>query len=119
MRVRRTLSDLLDDAAERSPTREVVFPTERATWPAVREAARSWAAGLHARGVRRGDRVLIVLPGGLDAVVGTVAAAMLGAVPTPVNHRGTADEVAWLRDDADPTVVVASPSSSGSPAGAP
>jgi fatty-acyl-CoA synthase len=109
VRVLRTLPDLLDDAAERSPTREVVFPTERATWPAVREAARSWAAGLHARGVRRGDRVLLALPGGLDAVVGTVAAAMLGAVPTPVNHRGTPDEVAWLRDDADPAVVVASP----------
>ncbi|HWN28043.1 MAG TPA: class I adenylate-forming enzyme family protein [Actinomycetospora sp.] len=105
----RTLPGLLDDAVRRSPARGVAFPTERATWPEVRAAARSQAAGLHARGVRRGDRVLFVLPGGLDAVVGLVAATMLGAVPAPVNPRGTAGETAWLREDAGPAAVVASP----------
>lgn len=109
MRVLRTLPELLGSAVARSPCREVAFPTERASWPAIRDAARAWAAGLHARGVRRGDRVLLVLPGGLDVVVGIVGASMLGAVPTPLNPRGTPDETAWLRDDADPAVVVASP----------
>lgn len=109
MRVLRTLPGLLDDAATRSPTREVAFPGERASWPAVREAALAWAAGLHARGVRPGDRLLLVLPGGLDAVIGTIGAAMLGAIPTPLNPRGTPDETAWLRGDADPAAVVASP----------
>ncbi len=112
-RVPRTLPELLDDAVVRSPAREVVFPAERATWPAVRVAARVWAAGLHRAGVRRGDRVLLVLPGGLDAVLGLVAATMLGAIPTPVNPRGTAAEVAWLRGDADPAVVVATPELTG------
>jgi fatty-acyl-CoA synthase len=108
-RVARTLPGLLDDAVVRSPTREVVFPGERASWPAVREAARSCAAGLAAVGVRRGDRVLLVLPGGLDAVVATVGATLLGAIPTPVNPRGTPAEVAWLRGDAEPAAVMASP----------
>ncbi|GAA4790363.1 class I adenylate-forming enzyme family protein [Actinomycetospora chlora] len=107
-RVLRTLPELLDDAVARSPARGVAFPDERGSWPDVRDAARAWAAGLAARGVRRGDRVLLVLPGGLDAVAGTVGATLLGAIPTPVNPRGTADEVAWLRGDADPRVVVAS-----------
>ncbi|HSK59575.1 MAG TPA: AMP-binding protein, partial [Actinomycetospora sp.] len=105
----RTLPGLLDDAVRRSPTHGVAFPAERATWPAVREAARAQAAGLHARGVRRGDRVLFVRPGGVDAVVGLVAATMLGAVPAPVTPRGTAAETAWLREDAGPVAVVASP----------
>ncbi|MHC1560976.1 class I adenylate-forming enzyme family protein [Actinomycetospora sp. C-140] len=109
MRVLRTLPGLLDDAVARSPSREVAFPGERASWPAVRAAARSWAAGLHARGVRPGDRVLLVLPSGLDAVAGIVGASMLGAIPTPLNPRGTPDETAWLRGDADPAAVVASP----------
>ncbi|MEJ2885047.1 class I adenylate-forming enzyme family protein [Actinomycetospora aeridis] len=109
MRVLRTLPQLLADAVARSPTREVAFPSERATWPAVRDTARAWAAGLHARGVRRGDRVLLVLPSGLDAVAGILGTTLLGAIPTPVNPRGTPDETAWLRGDADPSVVVASP----------
>ena len=103
------MPELLDGAVARSPDREVVFPGERASWPAVRTAARAWAAGLAAAGVRRGDRVLLVLPGGLDAVLGIVGAALLGAIPTPVNPRGTPAEVAWLRSDAEPAAVVASP----------
>jgi fatty-acyl-CoA synthase len=108
-RVLRTLPELLDTAVARSPGREVAFPGERATWPAVRRAARSWAAGLAALGVGRGDRVLLVLPSGLDAVHGIVGATLLGAIPTPVNPRGTAAEVAWVRSDAEPAVVVATP----------
>lgn len=106
-RVRRTLTELLDTAAERSPARGVAFPDERASWPEVRRGARAWAAGLAAAGVGRGDRVLLVLPSGLDAVLGIVGATLLGAIPTPVNPRGTAAEVAWLRSDADPAAVVA------------
>jgi fatty-acyl-CoA synthase len=108
-RVPRTLPELLDDAVARSPGREVVFPDGRATWTAVREAARAWAAGLHRAGVRRGDRVLLVLPGGLDAVVAILAAGMLGALPTPLNPRGATVEIAWLRGNADPAVVIATP----------
>ena len=108
-RVRRTLPELLDAAVDRSPSREVVLPGERASWPEVRRAARAWAAGLVAVGVLPGDRVLLVLPGGLDAVRGILGAALIGAVPTPVNPRATPAEVAWLRGDADPAAVVAAP----------
>ena len=109
VRVRRTLPELLDAAVATSPEAEVAFPRERATWTALRERSRRVAAGLAAAGVGHGDRVLLVLPGGLDAVVVTVAATMLGALPTPLNPRGTAAEIAWLRGDADPAVVVATP----------
>ncbi len=109
VRARRTLPELLDAAVATSPAAEVAFPRERATWTALRERSRRVAAGLAAAGVGHGDRVLLVLPGGLDAVVVTIAATMLGALPTPLNPRGTADEIAWLRGDADPAVVVATP----------
>ncbi|MDL5157405.1 class I adenylate-forming enzyme family protein [Actinomycetospora termitidis] len=108
-RVLRTLPELLDAAVVTSPEAEVVFPDERTTWTALRDRSRRVAAGLAAAGVSRGDRVLLVLPSGLDAVVGIVAAASLGALPTPLNPRGTVDETAWLRADADPAVVVATP----------
>ena len=109
VRARRTLPELLDAAVATSPAAEVAFPRERATWTALRERSRRVAAGLAAAGVGHGDRVLLVLPGGLDAVVVTIAATMLGALPTPLNPRGTADEIAWLRRDADAAVVVATP----------
>ncbi|MCD2187263.1 class I adenylate-forming enzyme family protein [Actinomycetospora soli] len=108
-RVLRTLPQLLDAAVATSPDAEVVFPDGRTTWTALRERSRRVAAGLAAAGVTRGDRVLLVLPSGLDAVALILAAASLGALPTPLNPRGTADETAWLRADADPAVVVATP----------
>lgn len=53
-------------------------------WAEVRERAHAVAAGLHALGIRRGDRVAVVFPTGIeffDAFFGALAA---GAVPVPL-----------------------------------
>jgi malonyl-CoA/methylmalonyl-CoA synthetase len=65
---------------------------------AVARASGWWAA----HGVRAGDTVLVATPRdwlSLDLLLG---AWRLGAVVLPVNERATADERAWILDDARP-----------------
>ncbi|MHC6220681.1 acetoacetate--CoA ligase [Arthrobacter sp. MMS24-S77] len=53
---------------------------EEITWDALRRQVASLAAHLRARGVGHGDRVVAILPNVVEAVVGLLAAASIGAV---------------------------------------
>src|SRR2546423_999684 len=59
--------------------------------PAARVQAR--AAALVGAGVRRGDRVAILLPNSLACAEALLAAAVAGAAAVPINGRWTAAEV--------------------------
>lgn len=63
---------------------------ERWTYAETLSLARSMAAGLHALGIRRGDRVLVMLPNGPLAIQALVGVSYLGAVFVPINiaYRG-------------------------------
>lgn len=63
------------------------------------DAAARVAGGLREAGVRRGDRVAILLPNGADWVLAFFGAQFLGAVVVPVNTRFTEDEVAYVVQD--------------------
>ncbi|MBB4692917.1 acyl transferase domain-containing protein/long-subunit acyl-CoA synthetase (AMP-forming)/thioesterase domain-containing protein [Actinoplanes abujensis] len=79
---------------------------DEVTFGRLEERTRWFAAGLAARGHRRGEPVLISLPAGADmavAVLGTVRAAGVGV---PVNPRASTAELAALTADCDPSVVV-------------
>ena len=54
---------------------------ETATFGEFRERARTQAAALAARGLKPGDRVVIIMPQGIPCMTTFVAAMMLGAVP--------------------------------------
>ena len=54
------------------------------------------AAGLRERGVQRGDRVGIMLPNGIDAVVSIQATLRAGAAIMPINPTAKHDRVADL-----------------------
>lgn len=58
----RTLPDLLDEMAARHPDREaVVGGTARLTYAEYRTRVRQLAKGLHRLGVRRGDKVALLM----------------------------------------------------------
>jgi long-chain acyl-CoA synthetase len=65
------------------------------------------ARALVAAGVRRGDRVALLVPNSLAAAEALLAAAVAGAAAVPVNLRWTAAEVDRLLADAEPRVLVA------------
>ncbi|MEE8333683.1 MAG: AMP-binding protein [Alphaproteobacteria bacterium] len=67
---------------------------------------RRLAGGLAARGIGRGDHVLALMSNRYEMASLYWAAQMLGAVFTPFNWRASADEIAYVIEDAEARVVV-------------
>ena len=66
------------------------------TFADVLDAARRLAGGLRARGIGPGDAVAFQLPNWVEAAVSFWAAALLGAVVTPIVHFYGPKEVAYI-----------------------
>jgi fatty-acyl-CoA synthase len=87
-------------ACERNPRREALRHRGRSLTFAELEAGVSdLAAGLDARGLA-GETVAWVLPNAPEAIMITMALARIGAVAVPLNNRLTAEERAFIRQDA-------------------
>lgn len=74
-----------------------------------RDAVRSAAALLSARGISHGDVLAIMLPNRVEFVVALFAAWRLGAAATPVNPSLTAQEIEFQLDDCSAALVVTAP----------
>ncbi len=68
----------------------------RGTFADVLDAGRRLAGGLRARGIGPGDVVAFQLPNWVEAAVSFWAAALLGAVVTPIVHFYGPKEVAYI-----------------------
>src|SRR5262245_11661708 len=79
---------MLSEAVAGNPDGEaVVCGTERLTYQAFDNAVGHCAAGLWARGVRRGDRVATLLCNGTVFPIVLLAALRLGAIAVPISIR--------------------------------
>ena len=79
---------------------------ERFTYADLRDRVALVAGALAARGVRRGERVLIYMPMVPSAVVAMLACARLGAVHSVVFGGFAAPELAKRIDDAQPRAII-------------
>jgi O-succinylbenzoic acid--CoA ligase len=78
----------LERAAARAPGALAVrTPSGECTYAELRARAHTAAVELAARGVRRGERVALALPAGLDFVCALHACLLAGAVAVPVDLR--------------------------------
>jgi fatty-acyl-CoA synthase len=103
----RTLGGLVDELAAARPDAEaVVFRGERLTFAAVRDRADALARAYLAVGVRKGDRVAILLPNRPEWLLAALAAAKVGAVSVAISTFSTAREIAWTLEHAQPRVIV-------------
>lgn len=101
-----TLAGLVPAAAARHPDRELFcFEGARVTYGAFEAWTRAIAADLVARGVRRGDRVLVQLPNRLEALAVQVAAFRAGAVDVPVVPIYRTHEMRQILADCRPAAV--------------
>ena len=71
----------------------------------LRARAAMLAVALRNRGVGHGDRVVVLAANGPWFVELILAAALAGFVLVPVNTRLTASEIAYILENADPTLV--------------
>jgi o-succinylbenzoate---CoA ligase len=107
----------LERIAASAPSAPAVqSPQGNCSYTELLARARAGASELAARGVRRGERVAITLPAGLDFVGALHACLLLGAVAVPVDLRLGERERAAIVDGA---VVVDEPLPTGAARGIP
>jgi fatty-acyl-CoA synthase len=92
----RTLGDLLDELAAATPAGEaVVFRGERLTYAELKGRANDFAKALLAAGVRRGDRVALLVTNRTEWIVAAFGAAKIGAIVAAISTFSTQRELAW------------------------
>lgn len=78
---------LLEEHARRTPGKPCLVMRERVlSYADVEDAANRWARGLAAHGIGKGDRVLLMIPSGIDHVMIWLGLCKLGALMVPVNE---------------------------------
>ena len=101
------LGDLFDIVARAVPDRlAVVYRQERLDFEALRVSSDRLAASLARAGVRRGDRVGMLMVNSAAHVIALLAAFKLGAVAFNINYRYVSDELRYIIDDAGGAVVI-------------
>ncbi|HJS87012.1 MAG TPA: class I adenylate-forming enzyme family protein [Acetobacteraceae bacterium] len=104
----RTLFELLDEQASRRPeTIAAIAGAEALTWRALTGRARQAAAILRGHGVRRGDRVGLLINNRLEWVEVAFGAWLLGAVVAPFSTWSTRRELEYLLVDSEIRTLVA------------
>ena len=85
------------------------FMGRTTTWADFDHRVSKLAEALHRRGVRQGDRVMILMLNRPEFVEATLAANRIGAIAVPVNFRLTPPELAFLVEDCQAAVLVTEP----------
>jgi len=109
-----TLPDLLDRAVARAPDKVALrffldsrLPVPSLTWGELRERTLRFATALFQLGVRKGDRVALMLPNCPEFVVAFYGALRLGAIPVNTNPMYVSREMrAQLADSGAETLVL-------------
>ena len=103
----RTLGDLLDEIADATPAAPaIVFRDERLDYRGLRERADGFARALLAAGVRRGDRMALIVTNRPEWLVAAFGAAKIGAVTAAISTFSTPRELAWMLDHCGAAILV-------------
>lgn len=103
----RTLSDWLDDCAERYGDRPMVLTDERThTYAEVATESRRLADGLAALGVKAGDRVAMVMANYPEFAAIKFSIARAGAIAVPLNYLYRSEELRFVLADSGCRVIV-------------
>jgi len=106
-----SVASILAESAWRHADRPALhFAGATTTYAQLWDEARAYAGALHARGIRPGDRVAMIVPNVPDFARVYFAVLALGAVVVPVHLLFKADEIAYVLRDAEADLfVVAAP----------
>jgi crotonobetaine/carnitine-CoA ligase len=105
----KTIPAFLDTTATLVPDKLfLIAPDGEFTYKEIAELSRRAAAGLLRLGVRRGDRVAVMLPNSASFILSWFALARLGAILLPINTAYTYREIGYLLDHAEPCLILTS-----------
>jgi O-succinylbenzoate-CoA ligase len=107
--MRNNIGLLLAKRALLSPNLDGLVEVERErrfTYAGLNARSNRTANALRGLGVRKGDRVALLLMNGVEFTGAFFAIAKIGAVVVPLNWRLVADELAFILDDSGATVLI-------------
>jgi fatty-acyl-CoA synthase len=103
----KTIPDLLDELAARYPDQEALVSGEvRYTYRELRDAVRRLAKGLHALGVRRGDKVGILMGNRPEWLLADFAIVLLGGTMVAINTWATGRELGHVLRHSDTKFLI-------------
>ncbi|MGD9862389.1 MAG: class I adenylate-forming enzyme family protein [Pseudodonghicola sp.] len=103
----RTLPGLLERAARSFPDRiAAVEGTTRLSFAELLAQVHRMANLLHARGIRRGDRVALMMPPSVPHLIAYFGTALLGAIPVAFHVRESEPTLRRIADSIMPRLLV-------------
>jgi long-chain acyl-CoA synthetase len=108
-----TLVEVYEQVVRNHPKSDTLNYKQEGVWRSISanemlDRARNVAAGLHALGVRKGDRVAIVSDSRLEWVLADQGSIILGAVGVPIYPTLTPPQVGYILNDCAARVVFVS-----------
>ncbi|MCC6699588.1 MAG: long-chain-fatty-acid--CoA ligase [Candidatus Hydrogenedentes bacterium] len=105
-----TITHLLEERAQSEGERVFVFcEGEEVTYRDMRDRAKRVAANLHAAGVRKGDKIVLLMGNCLEFLYVFLGAGRVGAVVVPVNPMLKPGELAHIVSDSDAETIITIP----------
>src|SRR5437870_7183109 len=102
------LQDSVRDQGERQPESvAVVFNQQTITYRELEESGNRLARLLRASGCEKGDRVGLLLPKSIPAIVGMLGAVKAGCVYVPMDTASPAARLAKIIDASEPKCILA------------
>jgi len=107
--VNSNIGEVLEESVSRSPAKVFyIFKDQEVTYQEFWETANRVANGLLSLGVKKGDKVAILLPNCQEFPHSWLAANMIGAVMVPVNARFVDEEVRYVVDHSEARLLITS-----------
>jgi len=103
----KVVGDYFKEHQKNKPGKEaIVFKDRRFTWAQYDKETDRIAAGLLKLGVKKGDRVGIYIPNWPEHIFAYMACAKIGAIAVPVSWRFTPQEVKFVINNAEISVLI-------------
>src|SRR5271170_118312 len=102
----RTLGDLLDEIATVTPSAAVVFRDERLDYAGLKAQVDGFARALLAVGIRKDDRVAVLVTNRIEWIIAAFAVAKIGAIVTAISTFSTPRELAWMLEHSGAVALV-------------
>lgn len=103
----RNLGEMMRETSEKHPDKVgIEFGPEKLPFRELNARVNRLANALRHLGVKKGDRVCLYLPNGLEFIYAHLANQKIGATTIPLNIRTPERELAWILADSEPEAII-------------